>query len=101
MNKHRRTGPGRGRRPAPAGPDLYAYTSTYGRPRHGHPGLTGWRRTAGMLLTALAILLAFAAACAYVVERSFPSPAGAYWLAGLAMTAFAALLALVLWARRG
>jgi hypothetical protein len=101
MTRHR-TGPGRARRPIPAGTDLYAYGSTYGRRRR--PGVLGWvdrHRPAVALAAALAVMPAYTAACVYVLDQLFPARAGGYWLAGLTAAAAGALLALVLWARRG
>lgn len=100
MTRHRRPGTGRDRRPIPAGTDLYAYTHTYSR----RPGLfarLNRSRTAAMLLAAFAIVIAYVAACAYVVDRLFPGTTGGYWVAGLTAAAGAALLALARWARRG
>lgn len=85
---------------APTATRAYSYTRTYMRRRRYRPGWPARHRTATMLTAASAILLAYAAAVATTLNRLFPDPAGAYWVAALSAAALTLLSALTLWARR-
>lgn len=74
----------------------YSYTRTYRRRRRRARTI----RLSVAAAATLAILAGYYTAGAHIVDRWFPSPTAAYWLACLAVVALTALVALALWARR-